>query len=164
MRRSIAVAVAVVCASVAFASDAPRPHLKTPDYLPPLARRLLRTRMARHGDDMVRLMLAVTLLQRDQVRSLATDIANEPRLTRPIAGGADDLNAALPMQLFNLQDELRQRAKDLAAAAGSRASDQALAASFGKMTETCVACHSAYLNPPSAIDDDGNIDGGERGR
>ena len=37
-----------------------------PEFLPPLARQLLHRRMERHGDDMVRLVIAVTLLQRDK--------------------------------------------------------------------------------------------------
>ena len=89
--------------------------LATPDYLPKIARELLRKRMERHGRDQSRLVLAVTLLQRDVVKSIAGDIAAEPRIVRPISEGRDDLNAALPERFFVLQDALRLRAKDLAA-------------------------------------------------
>ena len=120
--------------------------LPEPDYLPPMARQLLRARMERHGRDQSRLVLAVTLLQRDVVKSIATDVANEPRLVRPLSEGRDELNAALPERFFVLQDAVKLRAKDLAAAAGNK-DDGALAKAFGQMVEICVSCHSAYLNP-----------------
>jgi len=120
--------------------------LATPDYMPKLARELLRKRMERHGRDQSRLVLAVTLLQRDVVKSIAGDIATEPRIVRPLAEGRDDLNAALPERFFVLQDALRLRAKDLAAAASTK-DDVGLAKSFGQMVEICVSCHSVYLDP-----------------
>lgn len=146
MTRS-AMAVVLVSA-LAMAGDVPRQRLREPDYLPPLARQVLRNRMQRHGNDMMELVMAVTLLQRDRAKALANDIANEPRLTRPIAGGEGDLNAALPNELFVLQDELRSRAKAVADAT-NKPSDAALATALGRVTETCVACHSAYLTPPA---------------
>ncbi len=127
----------------------PSLELPSPDYLPPLARKLLRKRMERHGRDQYRLVLAVTLLQRQVVKSLATGIAEEPRIVRPIAEGQDDLNAALPERFFVLQDALRLRAKDLANAA-SKQDDASLAKAFGQLVEVCVGCHSAYLNPTTA--------------
>ena len=136
----------MLCVSLlAFAKDLPRARLKDPDYLPPLARQLLRSRMERHGEDMIRLVIAVTLLQKDSAKSLATDIANEPKLTQPIAGGEGDLNAALPQQFFRLQDELRSRASSVADAA-TKPDNAALAQALGRLTETCVACHSVYLH------------------
>jgi cytochrome c556 len=138
---------AVLMASVlAVAGDTPAPRLKEPSYLPPLARQLLKKRMARHGDEMMRLVMAVTLLERERVKALADDIAKEPRLVRPLPGGENDLNASLPEKLFVLQDQLRDRATALTEAA-SQPNDAALATALGKVTETCVACHSAYLNP-----------------
>ncbi len=120
--------------------------LPEPDYMPPLARQLLRQRMQSHGRDQSRLVIAVTLLERDVVKSIATDVANEPRLVRPTPEARDELNAALPERFFVLQDALRLRAKDLAAAAENK-DDAALAKAFGQLVETCVSCHSAYLNP-----------------
>jgi mono/diheme cytochrome c family protein len=101
--------------------------------------------MERHGEDMMRLVLSVTLLQKERAKALATDIANEPKLTQPIAGGESDLNAALPQQFFTLQDELRSRATSVADAT-TKADNVALAQALGRMTETCVACHSVYLH------------------
>lgn len=117
-----------------------------PTTLSPMARQFLRRRMASHRDDMTKLVLAVALLQRAQARALANDIANEPRIARPIAGGDADLNAELPSRFFALQDELRARAKDLVQAVETR-SDAEVGAAFGRLTGTCVACHSAFLEP-----------------
>jgi hypothetical protein len=144
MKRTLA--LVMLCSAIALASDVPKAHLPSPDYLPPLARKLLRERMMRHGDDMTQLVISVTLLRRERVKALASDIANEPRLVRPMPGDEDALNAALPNTLFVLQDELRLRAKALVAAA-EKPNDPALAGAFGHLTETCVACHSAFLYP-----------------
>ncbi len=124
---------------------APEPTLPTPEYLPPLARAVLHKRMQRHGRDQSRLVLAVTLLQRDVVKSIASDLAAEPRLVRPMAESRDELNSSLPERFFVLQDALRLRAKDLADAA-NRKDDVQLAKSFGQLVEICVSCHSSYLS------------------
>lgn len=122
------------------------PNDKRDSALTDLARSVLRKRMERHGKMMTNLVEGVILLQRDVVVELAATIASEPRLTRPIVGGANDLNAALPERFFVLQDELRERAQVLGAAA-RRSDDDALALRFADLTRTCVACHSAFLDP-----------------
>lgn len=126
--------------------DPSAPALKTPDYLNELARQLLKERMTRHGRDMSRLVQAVVLLERDVAKELAQSIANEPRITRPTPGASDELNTALPEQFFVRQDELRERARALAAAAKSGKDDE-LAGRLGELMRTCVGCHSAYLEP-----------------
>ncbi len=126
-------------------------ELGAPEYLSELARAMLRRRMERHGRDLSLLVHAVVLLQREVVTELASDIVAEPRLVRPIADGMDDLNAALPERFFVLQDELRDRARQLGDAA-KRRDDTRLAEAFGRLTVTCVACHSAYLAPRPAAD------------
>lgn len=133
-------------------AKAPQPKaakgLPEPDYLPQLAREYLRRRMDRHARDMQTLISAVVLLDKRLARELATAIATEPRLARPTAAGDEDdtLNKALPLRFFTLQDELRLRAQQVADAAKSD-DDQALATAFGRLAETCVSCHSAYLKP-----------------
>ena len=121
--------------------------LETPSYLSPIARQLLKQRMARHGGDTLALVQAVLFLDHATTQRLAAEIAAEPRLTRPIAGGADDVNAALPERFFVLQDELKSRALDLAQAARGPDNEK-LAARLGELTQTCVACHATYLEPP----------------
>jgi cytochrome c556 len=123
--------------------------LSAPSYLSTLARQLLKKRMARHGKDMLSMVQAVLFLDHETTQRLASEVAAEPRLTRPIAGGEDDLNAALPERFFVLQDELRSRAQALAEAAKT-ADDASLARRLGELTQTCVSCHSAYLEPNAA--------------
>ncbi|WP_224368135.1 hypothetical protein [Hyalangium versicolor] len=129
----------------AKASEVRTPSLRTPDYIPEAARPLLRKKMERHAQDARDLMFGVTLLQYDAAKAAAQRIASEPRLVRPIVGGEDDLNALLPERFFVLQDESRARAQAVAAAAEKK-DDKALAESYGRLVETCVSCHSAYLN------------------
>jgi cytochrome c556 len=120
--------------------------LEAPSYLSPLARQLLKQRMKRHGTDMLTMVRSVLFLDHETTQRLASELAAEPRLTRAIAGGSDDLNAALPERFFVLQDELRSRALELSAAA-REGDDAKLAARLGEVTQTCVSCHSTYLEP-----------------
>ncbi|NMO19798.1 cytochrome c [Pyxidicoccus fallax] len=123
----------------------PAPSLPVPPYMPEGARAALRQKMERHGQAMTDLMLGVMLLQYEVAGDAAGRIVNEPRLGRPIPGGDDELNSLLPERFFTLQDELRSRAQAVEAAAKKR-DDAALAESFGQLTQTCVSCHSVYLN------------------
>lgn len=126
----------------------PRKALEAPSYLSPIARQLLKQRMQRHGGDTLALVQSVLFLDHATTQRLAAELAAEPRLTRPIAGGADDINAALPERFFVLQDELRSRALDLAAATQKPGTPD-LAKRLGELTQTCVACHTTYLEPPA---------------
>jgi hypothetical protein len=138
--------IALVLAPLVLQADAPKAaRLGEPEYLSPLARQILKNRMKRHGSDLTQLSLTVTLLHHERSKLLATDIANEPRISRPIAGGEDDLNTALPERFFVLQDELRARAKAVAENAGKK-DNKALGEEFGRMMQVCVDCHSAFLN------------------
>lgn len=120
--------------------------LGRPEYLSDLARQILRRRMERHGRDMIHLMTGVVLLRREVVQTIAQELSREPRITRPLPDARDELNSALPEKFFVLQDELRERAKALEEAAKAR-NDKELGESFGRLTQTCVACHSAFLAP-----------------
>jgi mono/diheme cytochrome c family protein len=108
------------------------------------AKSVMRPRMKQHGPDMERLIWSVVLLQRGQTRVLAERLAGAERLARPLPNQLDTINAAVPELFFTLQDQLHDRAGDLQAAA-ARGDDDAVAAAFGKMAETCVACHARYL-------------------
>jgi hypothetical protein len=123
--------------------------LPPPDYIPPELREVLKRRMKHHKEDMGKLLFGVALLKREEAKAAAESIASEPRLARPLPGGEDELNALLPERFFTLQDELKRRATDVAEAAAHK-NDTALAASFGKLAETCVACHSVYLKGKTA--------------
>jgi hypothetical protein len=101
--------------------------------------------MKDHKADMSALTFAVVLLDRPGAERLARSIAASPRLARP-SERPDELNSLLPPRFFELQDQLRRRADDLAAAARS-GDDAAMAKAYGALSETCVACHATYLNP-----------------
>lgn len=157
MKRLLVTLVVVLSLGGSWADDGKKPEapkvpttlksgLGTPGYLGPVARSLLKRRMARHGRDMLELVQSVLLLDRDTAGRLATQVAEEPRLTRPIAGGEDDLNASLPERFFIVQDELRLKAKAVAEAA-RKGDDVSLAARTGELMQTCVSCHSTYLEP-----------------
>jgi cytochrome c556 len=120
--------------------------LAQPDYLSELARAFLRKRMMRHGEDLTLLVRAVVLLQYTAVHAAATRILSEPKLARPMPDGQEELNSVLPERFFVLQDELFQRAREVADNARSK-DNRGMSKAFGRLTETCVACHAAYLNP-----------------
>lgn len=160
--RVLLIAAISVVSTLALADDTAKPspkpkpevvreELGRPDYLSDLARQILRRRMERHGKDMTHLMTGVVLLKRDMVEVLAQSLAHEPRITRPLPDAKDELNSALPEKFFVLQDELRDRAKGLAEAARSK-DDKQLGESFARLTSTCIACHSAFLNSPKRED------------
>jgi len=110
------------------------------------ARAVIHQKMADHGDQMNELVWAVVLLDRAETARIATAIAEQPRLARPSTGDATELNTALPPRYFELQDQLRDRARSLAAAAKDWDS-RVVARSYGQLAETCVACHEVYLKP-----------------
>jgi Cytochrome C' len=116
-------------------------HLPPPSDLSPMARQLLRERMVRHGKTMSDLVQSVIVLDYAEAARLSREIAEEPRLARPLS--QSDLNAGLPERFFELQDELHQRANRLSEVARSR-NGSALAPAFGQLAETCVSCHRVY--------------------
>jgi Cytochrome C' len=149
-------AILLLALSAAFtpsrpvSADPPRtPKLEPSGSLPKMARTLLHERMQRHGADVNRLLTAVILLRYDETAEVAETIASEPRLSRPVPNGENDLNALLPENFFRLQDQLRDRARAVARAA-EKHDDAKLAPAFGKLTETCVSCHSVYRNTPES--------------
>jgi hypothetical protein len=113
--------------------------------LPTLARSLLAQRMETHGDQMTELVWTVLFLEHQGTRDIADAIAGEPRIARPNAQtDPDELSARLPAKFFDLQDTLHDRALALAAAAKSGKDDE-IAKAYGRLSETCVACHATYL-------------------
>jgi hypothetical protein len=118
-------------------------HLPPPADLSPAVRNLLRERMGRHGKTMSELVQAVIVLDYAQTVRLAREIAEEPQLARPLSHDATELNSSLPEEFFQLQQELHMRASSLAEAARTRNGAE-MAPAFGKLAETCVACHRTY--------------------
>jgi len=147
MRHAPKIAAALLCCIAAGAlAEEPKPRVAP--KLPAAARAILVERMGNHRQDMTRLHAAVLFLEHDAARALAEQIAAEPRLARPADGAAAELNSLVPPRFFELQDELKQRALTVAAAA-AKGDDAAIAQAYGALTSTCVRCHAAFLNDPS---------------
>ena len=126
----------------------PSRELKRQEPLPELARDLLRTTMVSHGENMENLQWATLMLDYESIETLAGWIGTRPRFARAGAGQEDTVNYALPEGFFAFQDQLRESAQALARAAEAR-DDAAIASAYGRMTQTCIGCHSLYLRLPS---------------
>jgi hypothetical protein len=114
-----------------------------PEPLSPAAREILKARMALHARDMSDLVSAIMLLDYDRIVGRGDAIAADVNLSRPVTRDATELNSALPERFFARQDELRARAKALAAAAQAR-DPYRVAAEYGRLSEGCVRCHADY--------------------
>jgi hypothetical protein len=95
--------------------------------------------MNNHGVTQMRLSVSVVLLDYDDVRQAAEGILVQPDLPLDAA-----TQAALPARFFELQKDLKNQAHALEEAAGKR-DDRAMAAAYARLSETCVACHAAYV-------------------
>lgn len=124
---------------------APQAVLGAPQWLPTEAREMLSSRMQRHGEEMMLLLVSVMTLQHEDSELLAQQVAAEPRLGRPAAGETGTINAMLPARFFDLQEELQVRARAMAEAARAK-DDTRIVRAYGQLAETCVSCHSVYLN------------------
>jgi hypothetical protein len=125
--------------------------LPEPSWLPSEAREMLSARMDRHGEVMMMLLVSVMTLQHSDTELLAEQVAAEPRIGRPATGEKNTIGALLPPRFFTLQDELVDRAHAVADAA--RADDNGrIVRAYGKLAETCVSCHSVYLQPDALFD------------
>jgi hypothetical protein len=114
-----------------------------PEPLSPVARELLKARMASHARDMGELVSAIMLLDYPSISRHGDAIAADVNLSRPVTGDATELNSSLPEKFFVRQDDLKAGARALAAAA--RALDPyQVAAAYGKLSEACVRCHADY--------------------
>ncbi len=118
------------------------------ESLPLEARALLNKRMQRHGNDMALLMMSVLLLSDDGVSALARNIEREPTLSRVSHADDDTLNAQLPVRFFDLQDDLKTHAHELGAAADAHDRSRVMAA-YMAVSQTCVSCHTEYLEGPT---------------
>lgn len=134
----------IFCLSTVTKSKPDARKLRAPDGLSVQARAMLAQKMESHGLGLMRLVADVVLLSYADVETAAHEIADQPGLARPRPDAPDTLNDQLPTRFFDLQDQLRTRASVLADAA-KRQNDADMSAAFARVTETCVACHSAYL-------------------
>jgi hypothetical protein len=129
--------------------------LPEPSWLPTEAREMLGARMDRHGEVMMMLLVSVMTLQHSDTELLAEQVAAEPRIGRPATGEKGTISALLPPRFFTLQDELVDRAHAVANAA--RANDNSrIVRAYGQLAETCVSCHSVYLQPDTVFEPPGD--------
>ena len=129
--------------------------LPEPTWLPTEAREMLSARMDRHGEVMMMLLVSVMTLQHSDTELLAEQVAAEPRIGRPATGEQGTIGALLPPRFFTLQDELVDRAHAVANAA--RANDNSrIVRAYGQLAETCVSCHSVYLQPNTIFEPPGD--------
>lgn len=146
-------AMALVCFAAAGCQSAehapPRPDaaLAARPGLSVTARDVLRKKMERHGSDMDALTHTVLFLDDRGTAEVASRIAADARLARPLSDDATELNTQLPPRFFTLQDEERQFAAQLAAAA-QRRDRAAMADAFGNLSRVCVQCHGVYFEEP----------------
>jgi hypothetical protein len=147
MIRAATVGSVVVAAAIGLALLLrPRPiaheELPAAASLPPAARQVVRSKMARHDEQMRALLSRIVLLDDDGIARTAGALFDEPGLARPIAG--DELNGLLPEQFFVLQDELKARARRLVIASQQR--DRAVISDeFAALAKSCVGCHQVFL-------------------
>lgn len=145
MTRPLMVAAVLLCMGAAPS----RPDAGANRPLPKEIRAFLRSStMNNHGDGLMRLMAAVTLLQYDDIQEAANGIAQEPRLAVVATSELDSPNAAIPARFFELQRGLRAPARALADAA-TRHDDAKIGEALGRMVQACVACHSEFLERPA---------------
>jgi cytochrome c556 len=126
-----------------MAAAAGEKHLGDPPLSAAL-RALVRQKMAQHSKQMNELVWAVVFLDHRETARLATAVATESRLGRAASSDATELNSALPPRFFALQEQLKERAENLAAAARTWDA-HAVARGYGQLAETCVSCHEVYL-------------------
>jgi hypothetical protein len=119
-----------------------------PGHISGMARALIRDRMRLHGDDMNDLLWSVMFLDYESMNAISTDIAETPRFARPMGEGAE-VNQGIPERFFELQDELQKGAVRLAEVARQR-DGQNVAEAFANVAQTCVQCHSYYLDEPKS--------------
>jgi hypothetical protein len=139
---STVVAGAIALALILRPSPSIQPELAAPSHIPPAMRAVLKTRMARHGEQMRELVARLVVLDHDGAAGVAGAIYDEPTVARPLV--PDELNQLLPERFFALQDELKLQTRKVVAAAARKDAGK-LAEEFGTLTKTCVLCHSAYL-------------------
>ncbi|MEM9491025.1 MAG: hypothetical protein AAGC55_17885 [Myxococcota bacterium] len=124
-----------------------RPALERAEPLPDIARDLLRENMIEHGDSMESLLWSALMLEHEMTEVVVAQILGQPRMARPSSGDADTVNAALPAEFYDLQDQMFSAAEELRLAAAQR-DDIATARFYAQLTETCVTCHALYLSLP----------------
>jgi hypothetical protein len=140
---SVALAAVVGAAALLRPRQLAHEQLPASTSIPPAAIQAVKSKMGRHEAQMKALVSRVVLLDDDGVARVAGEIFDEPALARPVAG--DELNGLLPERFFELQDDLRARARRLVIAAGRHDHD-AMADELAGVTKSCVSCHQVFVH------------------
>jgi hypothetical protein len=122
--------------------SAAKDELAVPATIPPAMLGILKTKMVRHNAQMNALMSRIVLLDDAGVAHAAGELLEEPSLARPVTG--DELNGVLPERFYTLQEEVRNRARQLVNAS-TRHDRVAVADEFAALARACVTCHEIYL-------------------
>jgi cytochrome c553 len=122
--------------------SAAKDELAAPATIPPAMLGILKTKMVRHNSQMNALMSRIVLLDDAGVAHAAGELLDEPSLARPVTG--DELNGVLPERFYTLQEEVRNRARQLVNAS-TRHDRVAVADEFAALAKACVTCHEIYL-------------------
>jgi hypothetical protein len=109
----------------------------------------LQSKMLNHGDDMENLLWSTLMLDYESTSAIAAEMAKAPTLARAGVGQEDTINAFLPEEFFELQDQLTSSIAGLRSAALAR-HDGAIATEYAKVASTCIQCHSLYLRFPTS--------------
>jgi hypothetical protein len=134
------------------AARAPTPPASR-EALPVVVRELLDPSMQRHGETMETLLWGAIMIDYETTASFSRWLADEPHIARPGTAPAS-INEAMPTRFFDLQDAMFDAADALTAAA-QRHDDLAMGAAFGRLAQTCITCHSAYMR--RGADDTGQV-------
>lgn len=77
---------------------------------------------------------------------VADELSSAPKLARPISPSDDTINASIPADFFDLQDELQKNAQLLMRVVGEREHGATqVAKAYGELASTCIRCHERYL-------------------
>jgi hypothetical protein len=138
-------AVPVIEISIDASSPRPaRPKLVGVQPLTTEARMALRGHMLDHGDDMENLLWSALMLDYEGTAAIADKMSKAPTLSRAGVGQKDTINAHLPPEFFESQDQLKVSIAALRSAAEAK-DDGAMADEYAKVAKTCIHCHSLYL-------------------
>ena len=144
MKKRIGVIAVVSMFLLPSASRSEERHLPAP-LLSKSVRKVIRARMAHHGQEMSKLMWAVVFLDYSGVEQAASRIPNPALLQKDLQRDATDLNFTFPDRFFDLLMELTERSTKVAEAAAKHDGPR-MGAAYGQVSETCVNCHSVYLD------------------
>jgi len=122
-----------------------------PEPLSPVVRNLLKERMTTHARDMASLMSAIMTLEYSSITIRANAIAEDANFSRPLTSDASELNAQIPPKFFVRQDDLKEAARRLAGAARSH-NPYKVADTYGRLSETCVRCHTDFRPALDAVE------------